>query len=390
MNRGLAQHTAEEREALDRILVASPGEKARPFESHLTVPGSVLRAADAALREADTTSTWRAVDLRDHLLPDGGGTAPTLLRRSDGLALFYAGKRNEIHGPFESGKTWVALLVVLEVIGRGEVAVWIDFEDSPRAIAARLLALGADEESILTHFRYLQPAETLTQATEIDLRLELNGAEAVFIDAANEAISAAGLDPNVNRDVAAWYATIPRLATQAGAAVVVADHVAKDPERQRGAVGAGHKLAAVNGASYRIDVVTPFGRGTSGLVRLRLEKDRPGYLRGQLGAAKRPTAAEIAFDATNPSKLVVEVKPPAAERGSVGWRPTRLMEQISKFLETQDGPASVRLINKGVHGRAEYKTEALEALVADGFASRSPGPRGANLHLSVRPFRVEQ
>jgi hypothetical protein len=393
VNRAIAaQYSSDEREALDRVLVAFPGTTIGEFEpKDPSEPESValLQEALEVLDEAiaESRSSWRSVDLREHLLPDDGSDAPELLRRSDGVGLLYGGKRNELHGPYESGKTWLALLAALEVLRRGDVVVWIDFEDSPRALAARLLSLGAGGDEIAASFRYLQPDEPLTAATEIDLRLELYGAALVVVDAANEAMAAAGLDPNANRDVAAWYATIPRLATQAGAAVVVLDHVAKDPERQRGAVGAGHKLAAVDGASYRVDAVVPFGRGGKGMLRLRLDKDRQGHIRGLLGSGMHPTAAEIGFDATDPDRLQAEIRPPSATAASADWRPTRLMELISEYLESRSDQVSMRVVLAAVAGKQEYKIAALEALVAGGFVQRSTGPRGASLHVSIRAFR---
>jgi hypothetical protein len=374
---------ATDEEALGNVLAAFPDAVVLPFE-----PLSAVAEADAALVEDDRPSSWRAVDLRQHLEADDGRDAPSLLVRTDGRGLLYRGKRNEAHGPYESGKSWLAGVGVVEVLRSSGVAVWLDWEDSPRSVVARLLALGATEAEILRGFRYLQPAEPLTAATEIDLRLELNGAAFVVIDAANESMAAAGWDPNQNRDVAQFYRTIPRLSTEAGATLLVLDHVAKDPGSQRGPVGAGHKAAAIDGASYRVDAVTPFGRGSVGLVRLRLTKDRPGYVRGLLGSGREPVAAEVSFDATNPASLVVEVRPPSGVEAET-WRPTRLMEKISLHVEAASEPLSTSAILTGVPGKRDYKIAAIEELVRGGFFSRAPGPRNALLHVSERPFREE-
>jgi hypothetical protein len=380
----------DEAEALGRVLLTFPGTKVgkcEPPEKEL----SVLEAADEVIREerAEGRSSWRSIDLAEFMGIDDGRDAPTLLLRSDDLAFYYAGKRNELHGPPESGKSWVALLVVLEVIRRGEVAVWIDFEDSPRAIVTRLLALGAEEDAILQNFRYIQPAELLTPEAVIDLRLELAGAVLVVVDAVNEAMTTSGLNPNDNRDIAIWYGVIPHLASLAGCASLMLDHVAKDPEQRRGATGGAHKTAALDGASYSLDAKTPFGRGSSGLLVLRLGKDRPGYVRGRFGAGAHPPVAEITMDATDPTAIVVGVKPPAATRDSEEWRPTRLMEKVSKFLESQDDPVSQKVVDDEVKGRRQYVIEALDKLESDGFVERSTGEHGAHLYASARPFRED-
>jgi hypothetical protein len=388
----IAGHTAAEREAFSRvidILGATPAGDTEPWRSNNPQPAnlSILHRADEVLAEDEHPSSWRRVDLRDCFDPDIGHE-PTLLARTDQLALLYAGKRNEIHGPTESAKSWIALVVVLEVIRRGAVAVFIDWEDSPRSVVARLHALGATREEILDGFRYLQPMEPLTTATELDLRLEFDGAELVVVDAANEAMASAGLDPNKNMDVAIWYAKIPALATRAGATLLVIDHVAKDPAAQRGAVGGAHKINVLDGASYRADAIVPFGRGSTGLVRLRLKKDRQGYLRGVLGHGQEPVAAEVAFDATEPGSIVVEIRPPATSDET--WQPTRLMEKVSRWVEDATEPVSQRDILDAVTGKRDYLVAAIAELVRGGYLARTEGPRGAHLHTSLRPFREDE
>jgi hypothetical protein len=391
----LAAYTVEEREAkaFRRVITtlgATLDGEFQPWgpDSPRPTKLSILREADEALAEDNRPSSWRAIDLREHLHPAGELDAPALLRRTDGIGLLYVGKRNEFHGPYESGKSLIAAIAAVEVIRGGGVVVWLDFEDSPRSLAGRLLALGSTEAEIISAFRYVQPAEPLTSAAEVDLRLELLGSSLVVIDAANEAMAAAGLDPNVNRDIASWYAKVPRLATAAGATPLVLDHVAKDPERQRGSVGGAHKQAAIDGASYRIEVVRPFGRGSSGLVRLRLTKDRQGYLRGLAGTAKEPVVAEVVIDGTNPQSLAVEIRPP--ETSEDVWQPTRLMERISRWVEDSPDPVSQRDILDAVVGKRDYLAAAIAELVRGGNLKRTEGPRGAHLHTSERPFREDE
>lgn len=42
--------------------------------------------------------------------------APTVLRRTDGHGVFYAGQVNSLFGEPESGKTWIALAAAAEVL----------------------------------------------------------------------------------------------------------------------------------------------------------------------------------------------------------------------------------------------------------------------------------
>lgn len=212
------------------------------------------------------------------------------------------------------------------------------------------------------------------------------GAELVVIDGVNEAMAAASLDPNKNAEVARWYMTIPRLATEAGATLLTIDHVAKDPQNPRGAVGGAHKIAAIDGAAYRVEAAVPFGRGSSGIVKLRLEKDRPGWIRGS-HPGKSPVVAEVAFDATDPDGAILASVRAATARGEEVWRPTALMESVSTFLEERGEPASQRQILDAIRGKRDYKIQAIVALVADAYVTTADGPRRATLYSSTKPYR---
>jgi hypothetical protein len=394
------EFTPEEQAAFDNVVKWFPGTKTEALEPH--TPESrrrfkelvdaqtaaferrgILEEADEVLAE-DAQSSWRAIDLRNHLF---GRIVdePSVLVRDDAKALFYGGKRNALFGAYESGKTFVALLATQECLEGGGTVVWIDFEDSPRSLAGRLLALGVNEDLILERFRYIQPTEPLNAATELDLRVELHGTDLVVIDGVNEAMAAASLDPNKNPDVARWYMTSPRLAIEAGATLLTLDHVAKHPEAQRGAVGGAHKIAAIDGAAYKVDAAVPFGRGSRGVVSFRLEKDRPGWIRGD-HPGKAPIVAKIVFDATDPEGSI-STAVSAPKFGEETWRPTALMQRISTFLEAQAAPASQRQILDGVSGKRDYKIQALAALVADGYLTREDGPKGAILYTSAKPYR---
>ena len=87
-----------------------------------------------------TESSWRPVDLTDALagvdIP-----APTMLARTDGIRLVYAGRTHVFAGESESCKSWAAQIGCSQVMGEGGDVLWIDFEDDERGVVARLLAL---------------------------------------------------------------------------------------------------------------------------------------------------------------------------------------------------------------------------------------------------------
>jgi hypothetical protein len=102
----------------------------------------------------------------------------------------------------------------------------------------------------------------------------------VIIDGVTEAMAAHGLNPLDNADAATFSHRLPVPFAVAGATVLMIDHVTKAAEgRGRYALGAQHKLAAVDGAAYTIDLLRPFGHGLRGLAKISIAKDRPGRVR---------------------------------------------------------------------------------------------------------------
>jgi hypothetical protein len=206
------------------------------------------------------------------------------------------------------------------------------------------------------------------------------------IDGVTEAMTLQGLELGGNTETAQWRALLPRrVAAATGAAVLEIDHVVKDREsRGRGPIGAQHKLAGLD-VAYKVDVIEPLARGRTGVVKVVVEKDRHGHVRA-LGKAN--TVAEVHV-ASNHEGVTVELRPPAAESGDQ-WQPTHLMEKVSRVIEASSSSGlSKRKIREAVTGRAQFVEQALEALLAGGFVRVEPGPHGARLHFSNRPYRED-
>lgn len=400
-NAGEAALSAEERGALDRVQALFPGIRVGNLEPcdrpqdrfNCAEHVSLLAEADAALSEDAVTSSWRRIDLLA-LLDSGVESAkPTLGTRSDGASLLYSGARHDFHGPPESLKSWLGLVCAKELLGGGGVVVWIDFEDHETQLIERLVALGVSREQ-LDHFRYVRPVEPLGAATQIDLRLEIAGAGLVVVDGVTEAMALHGLDPLSNRDVAAFATNIPRIATANAAAFVAIDHVAKG-ENGRGAIGAQHKLAALD-ASYLVTCSEPFARGRRGVARIRVAKDRRGHVRGSAGGGARPTWAEFVLDGTGAGgKITAEIRIPHStghdESGDY-FRPTTLMRRVSEYVANyEDGaePPSRNRIERATTGKAEAVRSAIDALVREGYLSEQEGERGSKRYRLLSAFVEE-
>lgn len=333
-------------------------------------------------------STWQPVDLGAALDSTTVDPEPVLLERDDGMRLLYNGKVHTISGESESMKTWFVLLACATVINDGYHALFIDYEDSATGIASRLVALGCQRDTIVNCFHYVRPGEPYGPPAAAVLARHLPDPKAiVVIDGVTEGMAAHGLDPLSNADVAAFQARLPKPFAATGAIVAMIDHVTKNREqRGRYAIGAQHKLAAVDGAAYVLEVMKPFGRGLHGMAKIVVAKDRAGHVRG-----RSPTnlAGFLHLHSQPDGSVIGSIAAPKAAASTpddgAAFRPTILMQRVSEYVEANPGMAG-RSILTAVRGKTDHKKLALELLKREGYivAQRAGS---AHLHMSARPFR---
>lgn len=312
---------------------------------------------------------------------------PSMLGRSDGICLLYDGKIHFFAAEPEAGKSWLALHACAEQIDAGQHVFYLDFEGDPGSCARRLQALGLEQEKILERFHYSRPTTALGPADwalYAGLLGELSPS-VVVLDGLTEALSLHGLDMNSNADVAVLSNLILRPIANLGPALVILDHVTKDTtSRGRWAIGAQHKLAVVDGASYGLEVIRPIVRDGDGLVRVVVTKDRPGHVR------RSAVGKHVADVITRSDKdmLVIEVRPPAAGLGQGGlFRPTALMEKVSRWLELHPGSTGNEVRKAGLGGKTKYIGQALSVLVTEGWVATQSGDRRSVLHTVVTAYR---
>lgn len=341
--------------------------------------------AEAADQAAAASSSWEPVNLAQVLAGDEGRVEPTLLRRSDGACLLYPGKVHAFNAESESGKSWLALLAAAEQLAAGAHVLYLDFEDAPAGIVDRLLGLGVPANAILELFHYVRPDD----AIDAGARLRIAEMARVWplalavIDGVAEALALSGWDENSASDVTRFFVSLPRPLARAGAAVILIDHVVKDRDRQgNDARGSGAKRAGIDGATYKLEVLAPFGRGLQGKARISVTKDRPGFVRARCAGGKTVGELTLAPSATGGVRALVTGSRGADEP----FRPTGYMERVSRELE-QNGAMSLRQIRSVIRGKAGVIDTALSLLISEGYATRMPGARGAWMHSSVKPFR---
>ncbi|TFV78377.1 hypothetical protein E4P39_03950 [Blastococcus sp. CT_GayMR19] len=346
-----------------------------------------------------TPSTWTGLDLSGFIDGTHKPVEPELLLRDDGVALLYPGLTHSIHGESESGKSMVAQYECVQRLRAGEAVLYLDFESDPASIVERLRVLGADMAAAAERFVYLQPASDphvgKAEHAAFLATLDRHPYSLVVIDGVSESMDALGMDvKDPNASATEWARKLPRfVADRTGAAVVQIDHVTKNAEsRGRFAIGGQAKMSVLTGAAYALDVRSPVGRGLRGELVMRVAKDRPGFVRGKSGAAgadRTQEAARIVVDSTG-DWLQFSVLAPAPVTAP-DEKAERMKERVAEFLgelgPDHDG-ASATLVRKGVTGKNDDIDAALNALVADGWVSRSTKGQ-ALLHKLVRPYVVE-
>jgi hypothetical protein len=352
--------------------------------------GSPEGSEDAA---AEPGSSWGGVDLSNVVKGLLSGTltrlAPTVGVREGGGALFYAGKVNGIAGASGSGKSWTALASCLQEMRAGNHVVYIDLEDDEVGAVGRLLDLGASPADIVSRFHYVRPDEAHRPAAHariVALVVE-HQPTLLIVDSTGESLALDGKKPNDDDDVARWFRELPAPLARLGPAVTVLDHIVKADDGGLWPIGSQRKRAAISGAQYMQSVVKPFARGQRGAAKLVCAKDRHGtYRQGQKVADLVVEPAEegtaLTFTLTAPGAAVTT-------EATNEFRPTTLMERVSRLLEQQSDPMSRTQVTQRLGGKKANALTALDALIAEGFVTTAPGPRNGVMCTSGRAYRQD-
>jgi hypothetical protein len=326
----------------------------------------------------DMPHGWERVDLALVLADGYEPPVPSILQRIDGKALFYRGRMNALYGESGSGKSWVALKTAAQILADGGNVVYIDLEDHPGSVASRLMAIGVARQDLIERFAYISPDGGWNERAgeEWERFIVDNDAELVVIDSTGEAMAADGTKPNDDDEVARWFRRVPRRLARAGACVLVLDHVPKSKDtNDRFAIGSQRKLAAIDGAAYRVEVGVAPAKGIEGHINLITTKDRGGNY--QHGAK----VAEIDISDDGLGSTTVNVKPPG------DGLPTVLMTRICQFI-AENGDCSALAIEKAVNGKATGIRFALSKLIDLNYVDRTvrTGKGGGFTHSLIRMF----
>lgn len=224
----------------------------------------------------------------------GGAVAPepNILPFVEDSYLFYAGEFNLVFGDTESGKTWLCLTAVAATIEGGGRAVVVDLDhNGARSILNRLEMLGVDRQSLVDCqcFRLAEP-ESDVELKELVADLKAFKPDVVVLDSLGEVMPLFRANSNSADDFTVVHTDVIKPLKQAGAAVLVVDHLPKSAEsRQHGPTGTAAKTRAVGGTALRVSAEKAFRPGDGGRAKLELYKDRHGGVRRQVpGSDNRP------------------------------------------------------------------------------------------------------
>ncbi len=288
-----------------------------------------------------------------------------------------AGKRYLLPAPAGTGKSLVSLIISTEVVGAGGTVAILDVENGAEEYARRLadlLAVNGGEDGELAakcaeRLRYYAwPALHVTWGPEEWARA-FEGVDLAVFDSSRLMLSAAGLAEDSNDDYAAFVNGLLVPLARAGVTTIVLDNTGHE-ERDR-ARGASAK-ADLNEVVYVAKVGEEFDRDQTGHLRLVRQRTRFADLPGEL-------QVPLGGGVYGP----VEEAEPQAD--SDAFRPTSLMERVSKAIEANPGLSRKETLEL-VGGKREYATMALTLLVSEEFVAAEAKGR-SKAHRSIRPYR---
>lgn len=302
----------------------------------------------------------------------------------DIAGILYTAKRSLISGETESMKTWLALIIAKAEIEQEQPVVWVDVDDmGAGALLQRLRSLAVPDQHIHDYFMYYQPDEALRGHLMADFLMQLTvlGARVMIIDAFNPMLSLHGLDFMSTTDIQAFWREVAEPITKTGCAPILLDHVVKNADN-RGKYASGSERKA-SGCQVHLGthLLNPLTIGNTGRTLLNVHKDRPGYL-------QRPSLGVLTLESDG-TWITYRLDPDKSHEGG-RFRPTILMERVSKLLEEQTEPKSENWIVRNTQGNNNAIPTAIHELTDSGYLHAEDGPRNSTIYTTIKPYREDE
>lgn len=302
------------------------GDSETPEEKAARLAAKPLHERDPL---AERASSWEAVDLAPIVLSGWEPPKPGMIMRSDGVGLLYPGRVNSLYGSGGSGKTLIALDLARQVMATGQSVMMIDFEDEPTNTVKRLRDLGCPEQFLIDGmFTYVAPDDAhsrlqrdkwgqpkptergIANAGALAQAVDRSDPALVMVDGVTTLYSLHGLDPNdaAATDVIGQF--LRGLTNKYKRTVLLIDHTPKTATPGAMPIGSQHKISMIQGAALQVHTTSRPRRGSRGVARLYVGKDRLGEVLAHSEGDDPYWCSEVVFDSSDSGALSITYDPP--------------------------------------------------------------------------------
>jgi hypothetical protein len=287
------------------------------------------------------------------------------------------GKRYLAFSPSGVGKSLGTLAVGVEVVRHGGTVAIIDVENGADEYARRLENIVGDDQELLAacsgHLRYYEYPGLSMEWGEGEWVEAVADCDLVVLDSSRNVLSALGLAEDANDDYSHFMARIVIPLSKAGKTTLILDNVGHEGDHPRGASA----KRDLNEVLFSLTAPAEFDAQTEGRLIWRRTRQRFA------GAIPKALEQRLGGGTYDPP---VAVSDHGEEGSAEKFRPTFLMEQVSRLVEYEPG-ASLTFIEQHVKGKAIHVRHAVQVLVEEGWMRHELGPRDSKQHHSVTPYR---
>jgi hypothetical protein len=301
-----------------------------------------------------------------------------------GFPFLYRSAGVLLSGPTGAGRSSLAQACAYDAAIEGLNVAYLGSEVTLPEFNARAADLASrrgdngDVGEQLARVRYLNLASVIRRAWKEPIAWAEGAArfDVVILDPLSSVASTAGLDfDRDNAEFVDFYDRIVQPLVSAGTSVVMLDNIGHGEDSKKRAKG-------VSAKQDRADVTLSCRIRTAPSLSLIITCRKVRSVRAPFGYGDR-----WMFGREN--QRVEKYEGAEEERSSDDFRPTGLMEKVSRYLNA--GEANRSSVRDGVHGKNEWVLRALDQLVQEGYVEEIRGgdTRGRT-YRSLEPFQESE
>lgn len=317
---------------------------------------------------------------------DPAAEPPEALDTLPGFPFLHEGMAAVVVGPTGGGRSSLVIACAYDAARAGLRVAYLGSEITPAELNSRAADL-ADKRgdtiddtlrAQLASVRYLDLADVMLRAKDDERHWVGEVAErfdVVIVDPLSAVASALGLDfDRSNQEYVQWYDHIVEPLRSTGTAVVLLENVGHSEDARARAKGASAKNDKAD-LTFHCRIVKEPEVGLL-ITAQKVRSVRAAFRRGDTWMFDEHHRRVVAQD--------------QGERRA--FRPTVLMERISRALETEPGLTRNDIVRSSDHvaGNKAGKVAALQVLIDEGYVRVTAGERNTTHHHNVRPYRQQE